>query len=40
MEDISEETNDKMPAGNVRFGASGGVTPQNVSWEIDRLSPA
>jgi len=26
-----------MPAYNKRFGASGGVTSNNFSWEIDRL---
>jgi len=36
------EENDKtykiimMPADNKRFGASGGVTSNDVSWEIDR----
>ena len=29
-------TNAKMPADNWRFGASGGVAPQKVQWEIDR----
>jgi len=28
------------PVCNKRFGASRGATPQNVSWGIDRLSPA
>jgi len=30
----------KMPAANMRFGASGGVTPLNVSCELGRLYPA
>ena len=30
----------KMPALNWRFGASGGVAPQKVQWEIERLCPA
>jgi hypothetical protein len=29
-----------MPAPNERFGASGGVTPQKVSCEDERLQPA
>ena len=29
--------NTEMPACNKRLGASGGVTSNNVSWEIDRL---
>ena len=28
---------DKMPAHNKRFGASGGVTSNDLLWEIDRL---
>ena len=30
----------KRSAANMRFGASGGVTPQNVLWGIERLYPA
>ena len=29
-----------MPAPNVRFGASGAVTPQTILWEIERYYPA
>ena len=29
-----------MPAHNGRFGASGGVAPQKVQWELELLSPA
>ena len=29
-----------MPAGNWRFGASGGVAPQKMKWEIERYYPA
>ena len=29
-----------MTAYNKRFGASGGVTSNDLLWEIDRLSPA
>jgi len=29
-----------MAADNTRLGASGGVTPQDVSWGIERLLPA
>jgi len=35
-----ENCSEKMPAANMRFGASGGVTPQNVSWELDHYYPA
>ena len=30
----------KRPAYNWRFGASGGVAPRKVQWEIERLCPA
>ena len=34
MEDTS------MPASNVRFHASGAVTPQSILWEFQRYYPA
>ena len=30
----------RKTAPNWRFGASGGVTPQKVQWEYERLCPA
>ena len=32
--------NTKRSAYNWRFGTSGGVAPQKVQWEYDRLCPA
>ena len=30
----------KCTSANWRFGASGGVAPRKVQWEIERLCPA
>ena len=30
----------KSPSANVRFGASGAVTPQTILYRFERLSPA
>jgi len=35
-----DSTKAKCRTPNRRFGTMAGVTPQNVSWEIERLYPA
>jgi hypothetical protein len=37
---LISKTNEKTPADNERFHASGGVFPQTILWEFGSLSPA